>query len=333
MKKIFLSLLFFLISTTFFAQGIAVQGIARDDSRSAIKDELLTFNFSITSADGTETYYKERQNITTDHFGVFSHIVSSGSRVGEPKFNEIDFEIENLRLKVVIDSYANQPNIEVYNQTFQYTPYAFYAKKAGNGVPTGTILPFMGLEADVPEGWLLCDGETPLTIPSPLHTLLNKLVSYEETTTPDLKGRFLKGIGQDFVNEVEPINLGRFQVQSTRTKEHEHKNDLGVGWNHALNGSTRQVPASSQWIDYVEGAGGGGGDGVGYARRISGETLTSQDTNHKHGMTGGVKGIIDADNSEVRPSSYGVNYIIKEEYLKTYKNEKNTTYFMFVYGN
>ncbi|WP_297814531.1 hypothetical protein [uncultured Polaribacter sp.] len=35
------------------------------------------------------------------------------------------------------------------------------------------------------------------------------------------------------------------------------------------------------------------------------------DTNHKHTMSGSVNGITATDNSEVRPSSFGVNYIIK----------------------
>ena len=186
-----------------------------------------------------------------------------------------------------------------------------YAISANNGVPTGTIMPFIGTKDDVPDGWLLCDGVTLVPVDSPLYKLIKATYSTSVYKTPDLRGRYLKGVGQDFTNEVEPINLGRYQKMSTQTKDHTHSDDLSVDWNNALNGSTRKVPASSSWRDVTNRDGETSGTLMGLPRRESGETLLGVDTNHKHSMSGSVKGITTIDNSEVRPSSFGVNYIIK----------------------
>ena len=120
MKKLTYTLLFFLAISSSFAQGISVQGIARDNASSAITNTTLTFTFSITKDDNS-VLYAETQSIKTDNFGVFSHIISTGNPVTNT-FNDIDFEIANLKLKVSVN--YNNNTIEVYNQTLQSTPYA-----------------------------------------------------------------------------------------------------------------------------------------------------------------------------------------------------------------
>jgi microcystin-dependent protein len=307
MKKAFFILLFFCFTTSLFSQGISVQGIARDNNNSAITDTNLTFTFSITESNNT-VVFAETQSIKTDNFGVFSHIISTGNPITNA-FNDIDFSVQELKVKVFVNYNSN--DITVYDQPLQYTPYAHFSKRstiADNGVPTGAIMPFIGDENSVPEGWLLCSGDA---IPINETTLALRTI-LGDTNTPNLKGRFLKGTGTNTEANVDVIALKEKQNQSTKTKDHKHTDDLSVDWNHALNDPTRKVPASTSWTDQGFYSG-NVGTGAYYAlpRRTPNELMKSLDTNHKHSMSGGVNGITTTDNSEVRPSSYGVNYIIK----------------------
>ena len=87
---------------------------------------------------------------------------------------------------------------------------------------------------------------------------------------------------------------------------------MSVDWNHALSNWSKQVPAvfimerccKLQLVKLH-------GDPEGFPRRHSNEAVLGDNTNHKHSMSGSVNGITATDNSEVRPSSFGVNYIIK----------------------
>ena len=73
MKQVYITFIALIFSITLFAQGIAVQGIARDNDNSAISDENMVFTFSIVETNNTELY-KETETIRTDNFGIFSHI-------------------------------------------------------------------------------------------------------------------------------------------------------------------------------------------------------------------------------------------------------------------
>lgn len=299
----------FLIATT-FSQGIAVQGVARDNANAAISNTNLPFTFNITESDNT-VLFSERITIRTDIFGVFSHIVSTGNPVTNT-FSSVDFSEQNLRLKVSINYGGSE--IEVYNQPFQYTPYAFYA---ANGVPTGSIIPFMGTTA--PDGWLLCDGST---IPngtrySPLKTVLN------DTRVPNLRGRFLKGSGSGGDNYVlgtesfDAINLS--QYQGTTYKRHNHNsgtlqtnNDGAHGHNATLNSYSADNSSNIRFVlpaqqtsndtnrNYNTGSGNSADPLIG-----------SQGSNHTHTITGNTGTADGGSSKENRPNSFGVNYIIK----------------------
>ena len=56
--------------------GIAVQGIARNTSNTALVSQDLTFTFTLKDESGT-TVYNENVTLTTDAFGVFSHTIQS----------------------------------------------------------------------------------------------------------------------------------------------------------------------------------------------------------------------------------------------------------------
>jgi len=304
MKKAFLSLILLFITLNFFAQasftatGIAVQGIARDANNSSYKNQNITLDFEFFSKTdaGAEnaTFSAVSKQVVTDNFGVFSTII-------DPTFeNNAVFANQKVWLRI-----TNKEDSRIIQESqLMHVPYAI---SANNGVPTGAIMPFIGDENSVPEGWLLCNGAS-----IPTNTATEKLRALlGDTNTPNLKGRFLKGTGINPEPHVNEIPLRGYQNQSTRTKNHEHSNDLSVDWTHALNGSTRKVPASTSWRDVTLRTGETSGDLYGLPRRESGEPVEGRDTNHKHSMSGSVNGITATDNSEVRPSSFGVNYIIK----------------------
>jgi hypothetical protein len=307
MKKVYYSLLLLFIATTTFAQGIAVQGIARDNANSAITDTNLTFTFTISKNDNV-ALYTETQPIKTDNFGVFSHIVSGGTPV-TGTFNAVDFSITNLKIKISVNYLGN--TLEVYNQTFQYTPYAHFAKKAAfatnatnavnaenagnavnayNGVPTGSILPYLG--ATAPAGWLLCNGAT---IPSS-YTALRALLG--RTTTPNLGGLYLKGAGSNGIygTNTDAVGLGLAQVQAIAAHS-----SVGVTENGGVHSHTVPIGLHSRSFQ--------GENGSDKPYQIEGTPTTLQSNsagNHNHNVTVTYNG-----GKETRPNSFGVNYIIK----------------------
>jgi microcystin-dependent protein len=291
MKKAYYTLLFLLATTVSIAQGIAVQGIARDNASSAIADTSLTFTFSITKDDNT-VLYAETQSIKTDNFGVFSHIVSTGNP-NINTFNDVDFALEDLKLKVSVNYNGN--TIEVYNQAFQYTPYAHFAKRAANaddGVPTGAIMPFIGTVA--PVGWVLCKGQSITAVNGA--AALRVLVG---NNAPNLQGTFLRGTGTSPVNSQAGPALKA--TQSDVIKSHKSQgatNESGVH-NHPY---YRTGPNASN----LRGTFGNGA--TIYNSYVKAYTASTDAGAGKHAHS------VDVDYfgaSETRPVNYGVNYIIK----------------------
>jgi microcystin-dependent protein len=297
MKKVYYTLLFLLATTVSIAQGISVQGIARDAAGSAMTNLSLTFTFSITKDDNT-VLYAETQSIKTDLFGVFSHIVKTGNPLNSTTFNDIDFKIEDLKLIVSVDYNSNA--IEVYNQTFQYSPYAHYAKRAAsadNGVPTGSIMPYVGEIA--PEGWALCDGRSIASVAN--GAALRALIG---DFTPDLRGVFLRGTGgnaktgyttyegpdlKDFQKDANKEHLHAVDIDTNSQGEHSHEETATFVAPMAIG-----ILASSTVRTVLA--------GVEYSR-----PQTDKQGKHTHNVNGETEN----SGSESRPVNYGVNYIIK----------------------
>lgn len=179
MKKVILSLLLIFVYQLMSAQnGISFQGIARDASGNAISSQSVTVKFSIGS-------WNETQTLTTDNFGVFSATIGSVNASG---FNNLVFANINDNLKVEVDGTV------IYDDKFNYTPYA---KAADNGVPPGTIVPFAGPTANIPAGWLYCDGSSYAT--TGMYGKLYSAIAFSwgndngKFRVPDLRGYFLRG--------------------------------------------------------------------------------------------------------------------------------------------
>lgn len=297
MKKFYAILSVFvglLISTTVNAQsnvtssGISIQGIARDENNGALANiDQLGLSFTIYylgSSNNEINILNKTDNVKTDNFGVFSYVMV----IDQNQFNMIS--TKSAYLKVTSGS------VVFSNEKLQAVPYAFHAQ---NGVPTGSIMPFIGTVA--PNGWLLCDGSTFVTddYTANLKALLGS------NTTPNLKGMFLRGTGTAATGEIGPAlkvvqqddviaHLHSVNITTTTNGSHNHTNGLFdklLKIDNTWTGtSTDNDPAGEQ-------------PNIRYAESI----LAAG--NHTHTVAGNT-----ANNgaaTETRPINYGVNYIIK----------------------
>ena len=287
MKTNILFLILFVACQAAFSQGISVQGIARNAEKAALVNQLMTFTFDIQDADAT-SYYKENVPITTDLFGVFSHIIGTGNLISG-NFNVIPFG--QTHMKLVITVRYNGDDIIITNSPFQYTPYA---KSAENGVPTGTIVAFAGQKADVPLGWTLCDGTLLSEVPGSKN--LSDLIG---ANAPDLKGMFLRGTGISPINGQPGPDLNGTQQDAFKIHNHPGTTNSTGGHTHNYSRAigSDSGPASSGGAEF----GNGSGDGIVYVA-----TATTGSGTHTHTVT-----TEDQGDNETRPVSYGVNYIIK----------------------
>ena len=285
MKKLALLLIVLFVSFNLFAQkGISFQGIARDAQGNAITGETVTVIFEI--GDFTET-----QNLTTDDFGVFSATIGS---VKTTDFNNLVFANIDENLKVVVDGTT------IYDDEFSTVPYA---KAAENGVPVGSIMPFAGTKAKIPDGWFFCDGTAYSSTEYPrLYEVIGE--SWGNTggdfQVPDLRGVFLRGINDsrtDDYADPDTRTVGSFQNDTIQSHNHNGATQ-GAGAHNHDNGSYKYLLKS---------------DGL---RTSGGQDNTSGEPNVKY--KGEIKAVgdhshpIDSDGgAETRPVNAGVNFIIK----------------------
>jgi len=295
MKKIYFILYIFIglfiienanAQTNVTSSGMSIQGIARDENNAAIAniDQLaLVFTvYYLNSAGAEVSILIKSANVKTDNFGVFSYVLD---------FNEAQYGLissQSAYLKVV------QGSVVFSNEKLQAVPYAIFAQ---NGVPTGSIMPFIGTTA--PNGWLLCDGKpfTDDVTTAKLKALLGS------TTTPNLNGMFLRGAGTASTGQTGPALK---TVQQDDFKLHVHNVNLSTNnWGQHTHTTTFLND------DYNNGGGSTGSGLTKDANNVSTSqhTLTtSADGAHSHTVQGDSG---NAGGTETRPVNYGVNYIIK----------------------
>lgn len=175
-------------STRVTSAGVSIQGIARDANNSAI---ALANNiavsiriYKITNVqNNTQSIVLTRNaSVRTDDFGVFSYVLD----LPESTFASIG----NFDAYIELSSNG----VVFVNEKLQSVPYAIHAIKANNGVPTGSIMPFVGTDSQVPEGWLLCDGSA-----IEVEDYTADLRGLIGANTPNLNGVFLRGAGNQTI--------------------------------------------------------------------------------------------------------------------------------------
>lgn len=302
------------------AQGISVQGIARDNTNAAITNTDLPFTFNIVN--GTNIIFAETQDIRTDNFGLFSHVVSTGTTT-QGNFNSVDFSIQDLKLQVVVN--YNGSNVTVYDQKLQYVPYAHYAKKATdakkaeNGVPPGTIVAFLGDDSKIPDGWVKAIGQDISS--GAKYAALRAVIG---NTIPDLRARYLRGQGVssniDTRRYDENTTVGQYLDQTVA--KHRHFIDMTINTSTAGLHNHRMVTPKFFGGQDVENSHPGTIYSTNTTTSASYYSTTQTNGNHEHSVrvydfskdVAVVKnGDVDvaAAGEENRPYTIVVNYIIK----------------------
>ncbi len=272
--------------TNVTSSGMSIQGIARDENNAALAniDQLaLVFTVYYLGAGNSEqVILTKTANVKTDNFGVFSYVLD----IDQSQYSQISSQ--SAYLKVL------QGSVVFSNEKLQAVPYAIFAQ---NGVPTGSIMPFIGTVA--PKGWLLCDGSS---FPdNATHANLKALLG--STTTPKLQGMFLRGTGTAASGKAGPALKA---VQQDDVKSHLHAVDINTNsagsHNHTgANGFNRVLKQDGTSTANST-------DNSSNEPNLYLSSPIATDGAHTHQVKGetGATGT-----TETRPINYGVNYIIK----------------------
>jgi microcystin-dependent protein len=295
MKKSYL-ILFFL--ATFFSvknvnaqasvtsTGISIQGIARDENNSALTNiDQLGLTFRIYYLDGSNNEVQilsQTQNVRTDNFGVFSYVLP----------------IENTHFIMISNTPAylkvTQGSVVFSNEKLQAVPYAIHAQ---NGVPTGTIMAYIG--ATAPTGWLLCDGSA--IADNAATARLRELLG--ATTTPNLSARYLRGAG---TSTRGSIALKAFQEDDNRAHSHyvdlttnetgSHNHTKDTDWNRVMRANGQYTMSSTD------------GGAANTEPNLNDAKVMADAGAHTHTVQGYSSS---SGTTETRVLSYGVTWIIK----------------------
>lgn len=174
---------------------------------------------------------------------------------------------------------------------------------SGNGcIPAGSITAYAG--SSIPTGWLLCDGSavsrttysdlftaigtTWNTCTNPLTGVANSAPSGTEFRLPDLRGTFLRGVG-DFTDNTKDTTLAGFQ--SSKNLGHTH---IIVD---ALSGKTLYFTTS-------------GNPGSSGALLVKSSSIITYDGSSSFGTYAEPSASSDGS-TEARPQNVGVYFIIK----------------------
>jgi microcystin-dependent protein len=302
MKKFSLCL-FFLASlfplSNLFAQanvqstGISIQGIARDENNSALANiDALPLAFKIYYFDGSNTEVQilnQTANVKTDNFGVFSYVMNID--------NSLFIAISNSQAYLKV----SQGSIVFSNEKLQAVPYAIQAQ---NGVPTGTIMAYVGTTA--PAGWLLCDGAA---IPDNVyHAQLRTLLG--SANVPDLRGMFLRGAGSGNLSNTNGVTRpgpNAKQVQIDAYQQHLH----GISLTTSENGGHNHNQGDYNILLRNSGS----GTATQFDNSSNEPTISSDfgrlqsAGSHTHTVSGSTQN--SPASVQTHPINYGVLYIIK----------------------
>jgi hypothetical protein len=278
--------------TTASAAGIAIQGIARDDKNTARVSANFNLTFRIYHG-ANILIYEVTKPVTTDSFGVFSVVLEPGVA------NNVLIANNQAFLKI------SEGTTTISEEQLKHVPYAIAATYASNGVPTGSIMPYIGTTA--PAGWALCNGAA-----LPTDGSATGLIALVGANAPNLGGMFLRGAGVN-TNTGMTTNAGPKlkETQGEDLKPHEHeKGTLGTTMDGMHNHNAKV--GTTDYNRYVADDGNGTVTGMdhndGTEFNLTNSELAIDAGNHSHTITGTTGSY---GGTETRPVNYGVNYIIK----------------------
>lgn len=113
--------------------------------------------------------------------GFFSVILGPHDIDGDPIVR--GFTSANRYLEVTVED--DEPVLP--RQQVLSAPFALVAQRSAEDIPVGGIIIYVGTEAELPENWKICNGQTIDDPESPYH----------QTTLPDMRGLFVRGVEDD----------------------------------------------------------------------------------------------------------------------------------------
>lgn len=207
MKNLLLFFVLFMLCFSGFSQSrdcFNFQGYAIDDNGKALNNETIVIRITIsgkseTNSNFSQTYVETHSSIKTDSYGVFTANIGNGTKDESAStvsfsglyFGSIDFD---LTVEVKLSGESDGSYNAIYDGTLLTVPYA---RSAENGVPVGTIISFAGPQANIPAGYLLCDGSEYSKNDYPaLYNVISNYWGGSESAPelPDLRGMFLRGV-------------------------------------------------------------------------------------------------------------------------------------------
>lgn len=171
-------------------------------------------------------------------------------------------------------------------------------------VPMGSIVAYWH-DGVAPDGWLMCDGKA-----IPRKAIYKPLGALIGPRTPDLRGMFLRGAGQNKKKELKYTHPGERQVGSpqshTTALPSETPLEIAKDGRHS-HGSTakskKPVVIFQAHSDAQDRSVPHAAKRAFYCKEIEIDVTIAKDKGHSHPVTGG--------DEETRPNNYAVNFIIK----------------------
>jgi microcystin-dependent protein len=146
-------------------------------------------------------------NIADSITGLWASVqIGLGTEELQPrmKIGSVPFSFKSGKSDSSAYSVNAQMSVHAVNaDTSKFSKQADTASYAMNGVPVGVIMPFAGNPAQIPQGWLLCDGSALSSSDYPqLYSVISTFWGNGSSDTtgtknfnlPDLRGLFLRGV-------------------------------------------------------------------------------------------------------------------------------------------
>lgn len=128
-SKCILLLIFSIVTTSVFSQGINFQGVARSANGTIIASSNISLRLSIISknVDATPEYI-ETKTVATNAQGIFSVVVGDATNaVVTGNFKNITWKDGIKFLKVEMDPAAGSNYINMGTTQLQFVPFSFYS--------------------------------------------------------------------------------------------------------------------------------------------------------------------------------------------------------------
>lgn len=214
MKRIIIFCISLFTTFAIFAQnsglGFNYQAVVRNNDGLLLANSNVTLRVSLYPGQmAASPTWVETHAVQTDSFGTFGITVGHGTRATTSlvtNFSDINFAAVYFWMKIEIMEGSSYRLV-----SYAQLPSAPYCEVAHNAaaVPVGCIMPFAGPVANIPAGWMLCDGTA---ISRTTYANLYNVVGVAWGTgdgsstfnLPDLRGMFLRGLaGSDTVGDPD----------------------------------------------------------------------------------------------------------------------------------